>query len=88
MKKADNFNPGKWLIENKITSQSKLNEQNPTNDMVKDYWGIMIDGQPEDVQEILTNLTTGVLSYDDFITNTMDDVYDSFKDELYDDEDE
>jgi len=26
MKKADNFNPGKWLIENKITTQSRLNE--------------------------------------------------------------
>jgi hypothetical protein len=26
MKKADNFNPGKWLVENKITTQSKLNE--------------------------------------------------------------
>ena len=26
MKKADNFNPAKWLVENKITFQSKLNE--------------------------------------------------------------
>jgi hypothetical protein len=26
MKKADKFNPGKWLIENKLTFQSKLNE--------------------------------------------------------------
>ena len=26
MKKADNFNASKWLIENKITTQSKLNE--------------------------------------------------------------
>jgi len=26
MKKADNFNPGKWLIENKLTNQSKINE--------------------------------------------------------------
>ena len=26
MKKADNFNPGKWLVENKITTQSKLNK--------------------------------------------------------------
>ena len=25
MKSADNFNPGKWLVENKITSQSRLN---------------------------------------------------------------
>jgi hypothetical protein len=26
MKKADNFNASKWLIENKITTQSRLNE--------------------------------------------------------------
>jgi hypothetical protein len=26
MRKADNFNPGKWLVENKITTQSRLNE--------------------------------------------------------------
>jgi hypothetical protein len=26
MKKSDNFNPGKWLVENKITTQSRLNE--------------------------------------------------------------
>ena len=33
-------------------------------------------------------LTTGKLSFDDFITSTSDDVYDSFRDELYNDEDE
>ena len=26
MKKVDNFNPGKWLVENKITTQSRLNK--------------------------------------------------------------
>jgi hypothetical protein len=26
MKKADNFNASKWLVENKITTQSRLNE--------------------------------------------------------------
>ena len=26
MKKADNFDAGKWLVENKITTQSRLNE--------------------------------------------------------------
>ncbi len=26
MKKADNFNAGKWLVENKLTAQSRLNE--------------------------------------------------------------
>ena len=27
MKKADNFDAGKWLVENKITTQSRLNEE-------------------------------------------------------------
>lgn len=27
MKKADNFDSSKWLVENKITSQSRLNEE-------------------------------------------------------------
>jgi hypothetical protein len=27
MKKADNFDPSKWLVENKITTQSRLNEE-------------------------------------------------------------
>jgi hypothetical protein len=26
MKKVDNFDAGKWLVENKITNQSNLNE--------------------------------------------------------------
>ena len=31
MKKADNFDAGKWLVENKITTQSKLKEDNFVN---------------------------------------------------------
>jgi lipopolysaccharide biosynthesis glycosyltransferase len=27
MKKSDNFNAAKWLVENKITTQSRLNEK-------------------------------------------------------------
>jgi hypothetical protein len=30
MKKADNFNPGQWLIENKLTNGSKLLNENKT----------------------------------------------------------
>jgi hypothetical protein len=46
-----------------------------------------VQEQPEDVIKILTDLTTGQTSFDDFITRTNHDVYDSFKDELHDDED-
>ncbi len=31
MKKADNFDPSKWLVENKITFQSRLNEDEEEN---------------------------------------------------------
>jgi len=149
MKKADNFNANKWLVENKITTQSKLNEgratlqqfrkyfkilikqqpndaldlimdllekegknfdewtsniaddiidtlsenkikegyEKPSEENVSEYWSNMINGQPEDVQKTLIDLTVGRMSYDDFVSSTMEDVYDSFRDELYDDED-
>ena len=31
MKKADNFDATKWLVENKITTQSRLNEEEGTD---------------------------------------------------------
>jgi hypothetical protein len=34
MKKADNFDASKWLIENKITTQSRLNEGKVKNQYV------------------------------------------------------
>jgi hypothetical protein len=37
MKKADNFDPAKWLVENKITFQSRLNEININGKTVKKY---------------------------------------------------
>ena len=65
-----------------------LKEEKPTNDMVKDYWSIMVENQPEDVIKILVGLTDGSLSFSKFSSDTANDVYDSFSDELYDDEDE
>ena len=34
MKKADNFDASKWLVENKITTQSRLNENEAKNQYV------------------------------------------------------
>jgi len=57
MKKADNFNASKWLVENKITTQSRLNEnesfQKPSEDsdieiLKKRYYGIA----PENLEMI------------------------------------
>jgi hypothetical protein len=44
MKKADNFNPAKWLVENKLTSQSKLNEvATPNWESIDEYKSILDD---------------------------------------------
>jgi hypothetical protein len=44
MKKADNFNPGKWLVENKITFQSRLNESINFPEMEDEFRGAMETG--------------------------------------------
>jgi hypothetical protein len=42
MKKADNFDAGKWLVENKLTTQSNLNEGKVKNQyVVKDEEEVM-----------------------------------------------
>ena len=45
MKKADNFDPSKWLVENKITFQSRLNENEEENiiSFLKDHKQELID---------------------------------------------
>ena len=63
-----------------------LKEEKPTNDMVKDYWRIMVENQPEDVIKILVGLTNGDLPFEKFNSDTANDVYDSFRDESYEDE--
>jgi len=65
-----------------------LKEEKPTNDMVKDYWSIMVNNQPETVIEILVGLTNGDLSFQEFSSNTANDIYDSFRDEPDYNEDE
>jgi hypothetical protein len=48
MKKADNFNPGSWLVENKITFQSRLNEVKNFDDNAKAYGILFVDNDDED----------------------------------------
>ena len=72
MKKVDNFDAKKWLVKNKVTTQSKsINEgyDKPSEEQVSNYWSIMVDNQPEDVKKILTDLTTGKLSIAEGGTN-------------------
>jgi hypothetical protein len=56
MKKADNFDAKQWLVENKITTQSRLNESINNNDL-KLYYDILMDvggtdlaGEYKDIQ--------------------------------------
>ena len=65
----------------------KEDYQKPTEDHVKRYWETMIEVQPEDVLNTLVDLTTGQMSFDSFIEATIPDVFDSYRDELYSDED-
>jgi hypothetical protein len=48
----------------------------------------MVDEQPEDVKQILVDLYNGKLSYRDFLKSTEADIYDSFRDEMGEDEDD
>ena len=45
MKKADNFDPSKWLVENKITFQSRLNEDEEESE-IKKAWNASPDELP------------------------------------------
>jgi hypothetical protein len=50
MKKADNFDAKQWLVENKITFQSRLNEEENSkfDDNAKAYGILFIDNDDED----------------------------------------
>ena len=57
-----------------------------SEEQVKEYWTIMVNNQPEDVVKILTGLTGGTVVYKEFVANTIEDVYDSFREDFFDDE--
>jgi hypothetical protein len=74
MKKADNFDASKWLVENKITTQSRLNESTNNNDL-KLYYDILMDvggedlaGEYKDIQ-VKANKFNSIL---DFIKNDLE----------------
>jgi len=66
MKKADNFDPSKWLVENKITTQSRLNEDKIKNQyVVEDDGFYMID--PKKAFEYLKQFNSKEVSAKQFI---------------------
>jgi hypothetical protein len=77
------------LIREEISKT--LNEGKINDKMIGDYWDIMVKNQPDDVIDMLVKLTSGELSFQDFMSSTEEDIYDSFKDDEEfneDDEDE
>jgi hypothetical protein len=76
------------LIREEIQRTQENVELRPNSPQIKQYWSIMVENQPADVINMLTDLTSGKLSYDDFISATEEDIYDSFRDDDEDMDDE
>jgi len=83
MKKVDNFNAGKWLVENKITTQSRLNENKiPGVDVDNDGEQITLSGDSGDYDGFIEG--NGTVSFS--VTNDEEDFNDqNWKDILGDD---
>ena len=72
------------LTENVSAKENTMEEAlnlDPSSPQIGQYWDIMVKNQPEDVIKILTDLTAGRLSHQDFLSSTEDDIYDSFRDD-------
>jgi len=83
------LNQLRQLIREEISKT--LNEGKITDKMIGDYWDIMVKNQLDDVIDMLVKLTSGELSFQDFMSSTEEDIYDSFRDDEEfneDDEDE
>jgi hypothetical protein len=76
------------LIREEIQRTQENLELRPNSPQIKQYWSIMVENQPADVINMLTDLTSGKLSYDAFISATEEDIYDSFRDDDEDMDDE
>ena len=76
------------LIREEIQRTQENLELRPNSPQIKQYWSIMVENQPADVINMLTDLTSGKLSYDAFISATEEDIYNSFRDDDEDMDDE
>ena len=80
------LNQLRQLIREEISKT--LHEGKVTDEMIKRYWNIMVDVQPDDVVNILVKLTNGELPFKTFISGTEEDIYDSFRDDAEFNEDD
>ena len=69
MKKADNFNASKWLVENKITTQSRLNEDENTRYSSREgsgrIWKLLNNNEDVEVGDIISILYGPGVTRDD-----------------------
>jgi uncharacterized membrane protein YjjP (DUF1212 family) len=81
MKKADNFDSSKWLVENKITIQSKLNEEETMTLEQLNSLSINILNQLKQLQQIVKKMEDGSTDPKELIRlNTIpDDQFRSFR---------
>jgi hypothetical protein len=92
----ENFNYKKYLAEGKLLKENINNPLKPffkgeemlSSPQISQYWDIMVKNQPEDVIKTLTDLTAGRLSFEEFLSSTESDIYDSFRDDDMEDLDE
>jgi hypothetical protein len=76
------------ISEAKEDTMKEALSLDPSSPQISQYWDIMVKNQPEDVIKTLTDLTAGRLSFEEFLSSTESDIYDSFSDEFMDDLDE
>ena len=79
------------LAENTSVEKNKVNEAlslDPSSPQISQYWDIMVKNQPEDVIQTLTDLTAGRLPFEEFLSSTESDIYDSFSNDDMEDLDE
>ena len=85
MKKSDNFNIKQWLTENKVTTQSRLNElpsnfsftQDDVIEMALEKG--LISKENVEQTEVLKALRTAFSRFTPEDNPTLEDVYDMFK---------
>jgi len=79
------------IIREELKKNSKLKESSYgrlTEDHVIDYWNSCIWADAEGVAQKLADLTLGKLDIKTFIKDTEDDMWDVYRDELWEDDDE
>jgi hypothetical protein len=88
---GDGYTDGYHAGEQGIEPEVEINEAlslDPSSPQISQYWDIMVKNQPEDVIKTLTDLIAGRLSFEEFLSSTESDIYDSFRDDDMGDLDE